>query len=48
MAPTQLLAEQHYMSILELTRNMNLRVELLTSGMNNIADEVRDKVKRVQ
>lgn len=46
MAPTQLLAEQHYMSILELTRNMNLRVELLTSGMNNIADEVRDKVKK--
>ena len=46
MAPTQLLAEQHYLSTLELTRNMNLRVALLTSGMNNFADEVRDKVKK--
>jgi ATP-dependent DNA helicase RecG len=46
MAPTQLLAEQHYLSTLELTRNMNLRVALLTSGMNNFADEVRDRVKK--
>jgi ATP-dependent DNA helicase RecG len=46
MAPTQLLAEQHYLSTLELTRNMNLGVALLTSGMNNFADEVRDRVKK--
>ena len=46
MAPTQLLAEQHYLSTLELTRDMNLRVALLTSGMNNFADEVRDGVKK--
>ena len=46
MAPTQLLAEQHYLSTLELTRNMNLRVALLTSGMNTFADEVRGRVKK--
>ena len=46
MTPTQLLAEQHYISTLELTRNMNLRVALLTSGMNNFADEVRNGVKK--
>lgn len=46
MAPTQLLAEQHYLSTLELTQKMNLRVALLTSGMSNFADEVRDGVKK--
>jgi ATP-dependent DNA helicase RecG len=46
MAPTQLLAEQHYLSALDFTRNMNLRVALLTSGMNTSADEVRDRVKK--
>ena len=46
MAPTQLLAEQHYLSVLELTRNMNLRVALLTSGMNTAADEVRKMLKK--
>ena len=46
MAPTQLLAEQHYLSTLEFTQNMNLRVALLTSGMNYFADEVRDGVKK--
>ena len=46
MAPTQLLAEQHYLSALELTRRMNLKAALLTSGMGTHADEVRDRVKR--
>ena len=46
MAPTQLLAEQHYLSTLELTRRMNLKAALLTSGMGAHADEVRDGVRR--
>ncbi len=46
MAPTQILAEQHYFSTLELTRTMNLRITLLTSGMNTFAQEVRDDVQR--
>ena len=46
MAPTQLLAEQHYLSTLDLGRKMSLRVALLTSGMSNFADEVRDGVKK--
>jgi len=46
MAPTQLLAEQHYLSTLELTRRMNLKPELLTSGMGTHADNVRDGVKQ--
>ena len=46
MAPTQLLAEQHYLSTLELTRKMNLKVALLTSGMSSFADGVRDGVKK--
>jgi len=46
MAPTQLLAEQHYLSTLDLTQKMNLRVALLTSGMSNRANEVRDGVKK--
>ena len=46
MAPTQLLAEQHYLSTLELTRKMNLKIALLTSGMNSFADGVRDGVKK--
>jgi len=46
MAPTQILAEQHYFSTLELTRTMNLRIALLTSGMNTFAQEVRDDVQR--
>jgi ATP-dependent DNA helicase RecG len=46
MAPTQLLAEQHYLSTLELARGMSLRTALLTSGMGVNAEEVRDGVKR--
>jgi ATP-dependent DNA helicase RecG len=46
MAPTQLLAEQHYLSTLELTRRMNLKPALLTSGMGTHADDVRDGVKQ--
>jgi len=46
MAPTQLLAEQHYLSTLELTRRMNLKAALLTSGMGTHAEDVRDSVKR--
>ncbi len=45
MAPTQLLAEQHYLSTLELTRRMDLKAALLTSGMGAHADDVRDGVK---
>jgi len=45
MAPTQLLVEQHYLSTLELTRRMNLKLALLTSGMGAHADDVRDGVK---
>ena len=44
MAPTQLLAEQHYLSTLELARRMNLKPALLTSGMGPDADDVRDRV----
>ncbi len=44
MAPTQLLAEQHYLSTLELARRMNLKPALLTSGMGPGADDVRDRV----
>ena len=46
MAPTQLLAEQHYLSTLELTRRMNLKAALLTSGMGSLADNVRNKVRQ--
>jgi ATP-dependent DNA helicase RecG len=46
MAPTQLLAEQHYLSTLELARRINLKPALLTSGMDSVADEVRDRVKQ--
>jgi ATP-dependent DNA helicase RecG len=46
MAPTQLLAEQHYLSTLELTRRMDLKAALLTSGMGTLADDVRDRVKQ--
>jgi ATP-dependent DNA helicase RecG len=46
MAPTQILAEQHYLSTLAFTRTMNLRVGLLTSGMNSSAHEVRDGVEK--
>ncbi len=46
MAPTQLLAEQHYLSTLELNRKINLKPALLTSGMGTLADDVRDGVKR--
>jgi len=45
MAPTQLLAEQHYLSTLELTQRMDLKAALLTSGMGTRADDVRDGVK---
>ena len=46
MAPTQLLAEQHYLSTLELARRMNLKPALLTSGMGPDADDVRDRVNQ--
>ncbi len=46
MAPTQLLAEQHYLSTRELTRRINLRPALLTSGMGARAGVVRDGAKR--
>jgi ATP-dependent DNA helicase RecG len=46
MAPTQLLAEQHYLSTLELTRRMNLKAALLTSGLGAHADDVRDGVRQ--
>ncbi|MBW1691679.1 MAG: ATP-dependent DNA helicase RecG [Deltaproteobacteria bacterium] len=46
MAPTQLLAEQHYLSTLELARRMSLRTALLTSGMGSSAEEVRDRVRK--
>jgi ATP-dependent DNA helicase RecG len=46
MAPTQILAEQHYLSTLELARRMNLKPALLTSGMGAHADKVRDGVKQ--
>ncbi len=46
MAPTQLLAEQHYLSTLEFTRRMDLKAALLTSGMGTLADDVRDRVKQ--
>jgi len=46
MAPTQLLAEQHYLTTLELTRRMNLKPALLTSSMGAHADDVRDGVKQ--
>ncbi len=45
MAPTQLLAEQHYLSTLELARRMSLRTALLTSGMGSRAEGVRDRVR---
>jgi ATP-dependent DNA helicase RecG len=44
MAPTQLLAEQHYLSTLELARRMSLRTALLTSAMGSSAEEVRGRV----
>jgi len=46
MAPTQILAEQHYSSTLELIERLNLIPALLTSGMGARADEVRDLVEQ--
>ncbi|MBE9573666.1 MAG: ATP-dependent DNA helicase RecG [Proteobacteria bacterium] len=46
MAPTQILAEQHYFSTLELIERLNLTPALLTSGMGARADEVRDRVQQ--
>ena len=46
MAPTQLLAEQHYLSTLVLARRMSLRTALLTSGMGSSAEAVRDRVRK--
>lgn len=46
MAPTQILAEQHYFSTLELIERLNLTPALLTSGMGTRADEVRDRVQQ--
>ena len=46
MAPTQILAEQHYFSILGLVQNMNLSSALLTSGMGTRGDEVRHDVEK--
>ncbi len=46
MAPTQLLAEQHYLSTLELAQRMQLKTALLTSGMGNLADDVREGIRQ--
>jgi len=46
MAPTQILAEQHYFSTIELIERLNLTPALLTSGMGTRADEVRDRVQQ--
>ena len=46
MAPTQILAEQHYFSTIELVERLNLTPALLTSGMGTRADEVRDRVQQ--
>jgi ATP-dependent DNA helicase RecG len=46
MAPTQILAEQHYFSTLGLVQNMNLSSALLTSGMGTRGDEVRHDVEK--
>jgi ATP-dependent DNA helicase RecG len=46
MAPTQILAEQHYFSTLELIERLNLTPALLTSAMGARADEVRDRVQQ--
>ncbi len=48
MAPTQLLAEQHYLSTLALARKLNLRTALLTSGMGSSAEEVRDRARKAE
>ena len=45
MAPTQILAEQHYLSTLSLVQGMNLSSALLTSGMGTRGDEVRHDVE---
>jgi ATP-dependent DNA helicase RecG len=46
MAPTQLLAEQHFLSTLNLAQNMGLSKALLTGAMGAGAEEVRDRVRR--
>jgi ATP-dependent DNA helicase RecG len=46
MAPTQILAEQHYLSTLEIAGRMNLRTSLLTSGMGSSAEEVRLRARK--
>ena len=46
MAPTQLLAEQHYLSTLELAQRMKLKPALLTSSMGNVAEGIRERVKQ--
>ena len=46
MAPTQVLAEQHYLNTLELACKMKLRAALLTSKMGKHADDVKIKVRQ--
>lgn len=46
MAPTQVLAEQHYLSTRDLARSMGLRAALLTSGMGSRAEEVRERARK--
>jgi len=46
MAPTQLLAEQHYLSTLELAKRLNLRHALLISGMGSDAEQVRERIMK--
>jgi ATP-dependent DNA helicase RecG len=46
MAPTQLLAEQHYLSARALTRRMELNTALLISGMGLHANTVREGIKQ--
>jgi len=46
MAPTQVLAEQHYLSTRELARSMGLSTALLTSGMGSKAEEIREKASK--
>ncbi len=46
MAPTEILATQHYNNIIKLTSNTNLRVELLTGSLTKKQKEIiTDKLK---
>lgn len=46
MAPTDLLARQHYKNISKLLENTNLKVELLVSDLSNVKKkEIKEKLK---